>query len=302
MSTSPITPKEKLARLREKLQASRSNSEQAYLADLDDCGVKWSGRYRCNSVGCPRCTRKIISQQQKKARAFFADAYNPDMAFMTVVGPGTQDLDEADDFIEAMDKANRYRVTAGRSSSARWNDFAMFGAFELDAVGAEHVPLLGSERQALLAEVAPVSMRQDGPTWVPTYHALVHVGRLGIIEIQEAFARTWPVPGQVHVKPFETVRSVEANIDKLVSYSLKNSCEITLPKQLPNGQWDKLQVPWPVSWQADYGTWLHQRRNGFEYLRFSISPAFSQNTLSSVVHHHLKYNSGIELEPMPILF
>jgi hypothetical protein len=301
----PLTPKEKLARMREELRESHDKGKQDYLADLDDCGVKWkNGRYRCNSVGCPRCTRKIIGQQQREARAFFADMGNPgnaDMAFLTVIGDGSRDLDEVNETIEAMDKASRYRVGASRPSSL-WNDFGAWGYYEVDAVGTEHYPLLGPDRQKLLAEVAPISMGQNGPTWVPSFHAIVHIGPLGIAEVRDAFARTWPVPGQVHVKPFETVRCAADNIDRLVRYALKNSCEIEIPTQQTNGCWGKIPVPWPVSWQADYFSWLHQKKNGFQFLRFSISPESPKNAPSISVPHDLMVSSRVELGPMPILF
>jgi hypothetical protein len=306
MSTSSLSSKEKLARLRAELAESSEPSKQNYLTDLDDCGVKWkNGRYRCNAVGCPRCTRKVIGQQQKKARTFFADMVgsptNAEMALLTVVGDGTRDLDEVTGNIEAMYKATHYRV-GRQSSSSRWNGFAAWGYYEIDAVGAEHLPLLGSERRALLEKVAPVYMGQNGPTWVPTYHALVHIGRLGIAEVQNEFARTWPVPGQVHLEPFEIVRSVDANIDRLVKYGLKSACQIEVPTQKPNGEWGKAYVPWPLSWKADYFTWLHQRRNGFEYLGFSISPVSPKMIRHVTVQDDLTVLPYVEVEPMPILF
>ncbi|MBA1157475.1 hypothetical protein [Microvirga mediterraneensis] len=306
MNTLLLSSPEKLARLRAELSRSAEHAKQVYLADLDDCGVKWKdGRYRCKAVGCPRCTRTIIGQQQRKAHAFFEQMVgrptNSDMALLTVVGNGTRHLGELRGNIEAMYKAARYRVGC-LSSVSRWSTFAALGYYEVDAVGGEHLPLLGTERRALLPEIAPISISQDGPTWIPSYHAIVHTGRLGIAEVQEEFSRTWPVPGQVHVKRFQPVRSVEDNISKVVSYSLKNTCQIEIPTQMENGRWGKVYEPWPVSWQADYFTWLHQRRNGFEFLRFSISPASSRIIRDLPCHNVDNTVSSFEVEPMPILF
>lgn len=291
--------REKLSRLREELVGSADPHAIQLGHRLSECGVQWKGRYRCRSVGCPRCTRNHITQQQRKARWFFKGADNIDMAFMTVVLGGTCRLDDAAALIEATDKANRYRIGACRDSSTRWNDFAMWGSFEIDALGADHYPLLAPERLALLREIAPVLTGEAGPTWVPTYHALVHVGSLGVGEVQSEFAKTWSVPGQVHVQPFEMVRSVDENINRLVSYCCKGRFETRIPTTGPNGMHGCIRESWPTAWQVDLVTWLHHRRSAFEFLRFTVSPAGYRRSVRRINQESMSTNVH---EPMPILF
>lgn len=218
---------------------------------------------------------------------------------MTVVLGGADDLGEADDLIARSYRATRNRINAGRRASSRWADVAIKGWHEIDALGAEHYPLLGAKRKTLLDEIAPMPMGKNGPLWVPTYHAVVQLGRLDIGELRAAFQQQWGTPGQVHVVPLQPDRQVEENITRLASYANKHRCFVRL---------NHVREPWPVSWQAELYAWLETKRNAFEYLRFSIRPAALQDDAvpSSVSSQSSKQSDRVcednSLDcPMPVL-
>jgi hypothetical protein len=132
-------------------------------------------------------------------------------------------------------------------------------------------------------------LSQNRPNFVPTFHAVVDLGGLGLREVRSTFTDQWPVPGQVDLRPLHLHRPVEQNLNRLVSYSNKHLCRITL---------DHIQESWPASWQADFYTCLHHgRRNAFEALRFEIGQKKQQK---KVVEYPLAdvVDDLSEVEPM----
>lgn len=282
-----LTSKERMARLRAALIEQKTNSAHALVHDLDRCGVEWNGRYSCRSPICPRCCATNARAQQREARAFFADADNSDLALMTVVLDGTRHVDEIGEIITKGYQATRNRINAGRRKSTWWNTFAIKGWYEVDAFGPDHVPLLGSDRTALLGEIAPCQISQDGPMWVPTYHAIVKLGDVGLGEVQDAFVRQWSVPNQVHIKRFDADQPVGENIDRIASYANKHVCTVQL---------GHAYEPWPISWTASLYSRLHQHRNAFEFLRFSVK----EKVLTTVNDSSVCPVS--EIEPLPFAY
>ncbi len=275
-----------MARLRAALLETKTDSAQALLYDLDTCRVDWKGRYPCRSPICSHCRWRYIRAQQIETREFFADSGNSDLGLLTVVLGATDHLDGIEDITGKAYRGTRNRINAGRRgrNSMWWNLAAIKGWYEIDAFGVEHIPSLGSKRRALLGGIAPCSMSQTGPIWVPTFHAIVKFGGLGIGEVREAFERQWPVPGQTHLVPFRADRAVENNLDRVASYANKHACTIQL-----GGVYER----WPVSWIADLYSWLHVKRNAFEFMRFSVGEKVLHVVDDSIDH------SSIEVDPLP---
>lgn len=295
-----MTSKDKLAQLRAALLEQQSKEADRLAHDLDTCGVDWQGRYPCRSPACPRCRPRNIRTQQTDAREFFAEGTNENLGWMTVVLGGATDLGEVDDLVARSYRATRNRINAGRRATARWADFRMKGWHEIDALGAEHCPVLGTRRKALLDELGALRIGQNGPIWVPTYHAIVQLGhQLDLGEVRAAFQKQWPVPGQVHITPFNQELETSDNIDRLTGYANKHCCTVRL---------DHVREPWPVSWQAQLYTWLHATRNAFEYLRFGIGPAMSEYGSTTVrqsspnaTHDPCVNTCDSEYQPLPML-
>lgn len=282
-----LNSKEKMARLRAALLEQKTNSAHALAHDLDQCGIEWNGRYSCRSPICPHCRATNVRAQQRGARSFVADADNSELALMTVVLNGTRHVDEIGEIITKGYRATRNRINTSRRTLARWNTLGIKGWYEIDAFGADHVPLLGSDRMALLSEIAHCHVDQTEPMWVPTYHAIVKLGSVGLHEVREAFMHQWSLPNQVHIERFELDQPVGDNIDRIASYANKHVCTIQL---------GHAYEPWPISWTASLYSWLHQHRNAFEFLRFSVK----EKVLTAVNDHAVC--PVTEHEPLPFAY
>lgn len=289
MEQRPVTSKEKMDRLRSALLEEQSEASRNLIRRLDSCGVDWKdGRYSCRSPACSSCRRTYIRAEQRKTRNFFIDASNHDLAFATVVLGGSRDLDEVGTLIERGYRATRNRVNAERRMSARWSGLSVRGWYEVDAIGPEHYGQVLPKRRALLDEIAPMYDGQNGPTWVPTFHAIIRLNGIDYGQVQASFAQQWSAPAQVHIEPLNAYKSVDENIDAIVGYSNKHKSEIKLEN--PNRS-SSIIVPWSSSWSVSYYGWLGLKRNGFEFLRFSIGPKHKD-------HQKIVEQNVIELLPM----
>jgi hypothetical protein len=282
-----LTSKEKLARLRAALLARNHPASQNLADKLASCGgEKWQGRYSCRCPACPRCRMSYIRAERATVRSVFEGAANTDLALVSVVLEGTHELDAVAEIIARGYRATRNRIAAGRRASPRWNGVHMRGWYEIDAVGEDHMPLLGDQRRDLIAEIGPQWRGHPGPIWLPTYHAVVDLGGVGLGDFRDAFQRQWSVAHQCHVQPFDTDNDVADNLDNIVGYGNKHACAVTL---------GGLKEPWPVRWQADLYTCLHERRSAWETLRFSVGVKTPKVYVSCSEHE------GV-IQPLPFVF
>lgn len=281
------TPREKFARLRTALHERREARADILLGEFEDCGRKWKGSYRCGSPGCPTCRHLISNAEKLRAERAFLGADNDDLGLLTSVYATTTDLADIKTLKRRTYDVKRKRLEKLRSLDARWNDFAEEGWWELDAVGADHLPHLFPQRRALL-ETLGVNHRPDVATWVLTSHSIVYCGGLTHREIERAFVHTWSLPNQVHIRPFDLHYPVDFNVREIAGYATKFASTVELEgKDIRGG---KVYYPWPVSWNADLFTWMyHNHRSARELLRFRIGQA----KLS------VEYSSVTLLEPMP---
>lgn len=269
------------------------------LADmLARCDVDWDRKYRCRSPGCPTCRRANIRREQRVFREMLDGATNADLAFVTVVLPGTRDIDDLTAILRKGVQDARNRVKACRRTSSHWDQLAILGWHEIDAISPEQLALLPPDRRALMAEIAPLDFDQDGPTWVPTFHAVAYLGDVTADELAEALRQQWPLAGQMNVKPFNPQRNVDDNRDRVISYGNKFGCETDLSADIKGG---KLVEQWPATWEAEFLTWLHRgRRNAFERLRFAIGPKADPRPRNDPPKAHVPIRA--EVEPMPMAF
>lgn len=256
---------DRVTRLRAELIETASPTALALAAELGACGVDWGGRYRCRCPACGRCRRAYIRHQQRAALAWADGLGNADLAFASIVASGTDSVDDITDHIRATSRAFRNRLDASRRDDPdRFGNARVMGWVEIDAVAGDHLPLLGSSRRALLPQIAPLSIGGTDPVWVVTAHSLIDLGGASIAEVNDAFARQWPLPGQVDVRDLDASKPVEDNVAQLASYSCKHAGTITV---------GAIKEPWPMPWQARLYAKLAEARNANEVLRFSIGPS-----------------------------
>lgn len=256
---------DRVERLRAELIQREDPEAHALAMELAACGIDWDGRYRCRCPACGRCRRTYIRSQQRAALAWAEGLDNADLGFVSIVARGTDELAALSDITAGISRNARNRLDAERRADPeRWGSVRMLGWAEIDAVAGDHLPLLGSSRRTLLPQIAPVSIGSTDPTWIATAHAVVDVGGVSLAEVHDAFARQWSLAGQVDVQLFDTTRPVAENLERLVGYSNKHACSISL---------GALKEPWPMSWQASLYSMLAMKRNAFEFLRFGIGPS-----------------------------
>ena len=278
-----------MERLRAALVQNEDPAALALAMELAACGVDWGGRYRCRCPACGRCRRTYIRSQQRAALAWAEGLSNADLAFVSIVHGGSNTLDGLAESVPAISRGARNRLDAERRADPeRWGGVRMLGWTEIDAVAGDHLPLLGSSRRALLPQIAPVSIGSTDPTWIATAHAIVDVGGVSLAEVNDAFARQWPIAGQVDVRPLDANRLVVENLSTLVGYSNKHACSITL---------GAMKEPWPMPWQAAIFAKLSERRNAFEFLRFSVGPSIVEQEGAEALCPH-----GYEDDALPFAY
>lgn len=253
---------DRVTRLRAELIEAASPTALALAAELEACGVAWNGRFACKSPACGWCRRTYVKKQQRAAVGWAEGRGNGDLAFASIVASGTGDLTELGAHIKALSKGVRNRLDAERRVDLdRWGSVRVMGWAEIDAIAADHLPLLGSSRRTLLPRIAPLSVGSTDPVWIATAHSLIDLGGASIAEVNDAFAKQWPAAGQVDVQPLDASRPVETNVERIVAYANKFETSISL---------GALKEPWPMPWQAQIFAALAEKRNANEFLRFGV--------------------------------
>ncbi|MCJ1960186.1 hypothetical protein [Novosphingobium mangrovi (ex Hu et al. 2023)] len=239
----------------------------AALEKLSACGVEWGRRYACRSPGCPGCRGRNVKGRQKVLAERFAGCTKEGMGFLTIVLPGTNDLDQLGPLIDREKTRLRNRIRSGRAASPDWGYVFVDGTVEIDALSIDQVHALAPERRDLLLKVAPLGFGNTGPTWLPTFHCLVYRADIPTEEFQGCLERVWKEPGQVDFQPLYRHRSFDESLRRIGSYINKFTCSVDLCAPVRGA---KIVEQWPAAWEADLVNWLHERRNAFERLHFII--------------------------------
>lgn len=259
-----IKPDARLARLQEALREQRNPTDKPLLEKLERCAVDWNGRYRCRTPACPRCRRINSAKQQRDTVYKLGQLENADLAFVTVVLGGTMDINGVGAMIAKSRQDTVNRFAAARRNDERWHGTYLRAWHEIDAVGAEHIPLLPSKRKGLIPAFGPMPADSLTPMWVPTWHGILLLDNLSVEEVTDEFRRQWKLDYQVDVRPVTAEKAVTENLANVASYANKFHTTVNLE----NFQTD----PWPLHWEAQYFGWLNSgHRNPFEGLRMSIN-------------------------------
>ena len=199
----------------------------------------------------------------------------------------TSNIDGVTPIIAKSRQDTRNCFMSARRRDSQWNDTDLIAWHEIDAVGAQHLPLLPPKRKALIPLLAPMAAQTILPTWLPTFHGLMFTNGLPVEEIASQFGKQWKHEHQVDVRMLRLKDALWANLNNLSSYANKFHTTVSLE--------EKVKEPWPVAWETKFFGWLNAaHRNPFESLRMKIGKC-APNVTSEVC-------SPIEvLSPMPFI-
>jgi hypothetical protein len=260
--------REKFARLKALLSERRTAEANALLGEYEACGQKWKGSYECGSPGCPNCRRRNANRERLRTERAFTGANNEDLALLTLVHGTTLDVSALGPLRRNFYDVTRKRFGALRSPASSWNGACTNGWWEVDALSAEQVPFLFSDRHRLLHELG-AQFREGEPTWIITSHSIVYLNGMDLQEVRHGLSAFWPLAHQLDLRPFQHANPVEHNLREIAGYANKFSCIVELKSEEVRG--GKVFEPWPISWEADLFSWLNSsQRSAREFTRFHI--------------------------------
>ncbi|MFN3584944.1 hypothetical protein [Phenylobacterium sp.] len=208
------------------------------------------------------------------------------MAFATVVLDAVEEPSQIAGVVDKARTAISYIFRRERSQSTRWDGVRLTGWLETDALAGSQLSMIGIERGALTAALAP-QMSGQHPVFFPTIHAVVGLHRLEYQEFRAAFASRWSLPGQVDVRPFYKGFSKAKSLFCTTRYAIKRSRWNLLGNQY--------QV-WPAEWVAAYENWHLGWSKSFQRTRFTCRPSagWHSNRISEVMYRESSIlDSGI---------
>lgn len=210
----------------------------------------------CNQPPCPRCRGRYRRKQAKRLSERFAGTPPEGLALMTIV---LEPCIEVGDVFTTFDAARQ----AIRNLHKRrcWPEIQIGGWLETDALADEDMPLLGSDRQRLLADLRHKPPEGGAPLWWPSIHGIVALGSMAHQEFRFDLSSLWSAPRQVDVRPFYVETPVQVSITNIVDYCLKHNCSRSLLG---------IDSPWPPQWTAQYYSSLYDAKKGFRGSSFSM--------------------------------
>ena len=208
-------------------------------------------RFHCKQPGCPQCRIRYRRRCIANAQKAFAHASNSDCAFFTII---LAPADSAQDACDEFDRARQRIRNAGHKHKHGWRNLKIMGFLEMDALDAQSIPLIGSQRSKLLMDMGLRSNCNEGPTWLPTIHGLVALSEITHHEFRDHLSERWSHTLQTHVTPFHADKPINDNIVNTITYSTKHQCGINI-----RGNFD----PWPANWVAEYYSTLYESSKGF---------------------------------------
>ena len=161
---------------RDQLMSSSTCGDELY-DRLVSCGTLSEGTFgwerKCNLPACPYCRAAYARKACKAALADFDGAINEELGMATLVAGATTDVEEIGAmFIKARSDL-RNMINRQRAERRRWRNFKLIGWLEVDALAAEDLPNLGSDRSALLHGLGLPHVADGDTIWIPTIHAAV---------------------------------------------------------------------------------------------------------------------------------
>lgn len=221
------------------------------------------GRYRCEHHACWSCRRAKIRKFAKKEASRFCNADNEFCSHVIIADSVTGDLSEIRQRVAAMARALRDRRDTTAATRPRWRSVEVIGHVELDPYLPHDEGSLAPDQMALIPMLPVLANGGGGQMWIVRAHLAVRHDGIDRSELVEVFGRQWQGAGRVHAVPFHADKLAQENAGRVISYSIKHKFAHEV---------GEVSFRWPVAWQAEYWSWLHQLGRGVQPLRISVGP------------------------------
>lgn len=261
---------------------------------FDSCGRLLTTPYGrevahwCRRAACPTCATFWGRKLAQKLVAACPEAVIGDYRMLTLVAAVVSTPDDAFDVFRslrrALGNALDYRRRVPSIDRAGWRAFAVAGALELDHFMAEDFGRLGDRKQAQYRALGFDGMRAQGPQWVVTIHALVHVGTLGNAAVMALFQGFVPV---VHLQPLDIHKGLIENAENILGYAAK----VGLTTAFASGE----VQPWSPEAIAEYVSATMRCSHGRQGFKLSVYP--KKKKCKQIEKYQTDY-----LDPLPVLF
>ncbi|QFU15493.1 hypothetical protein [Microvirga thermotolerans] len=178
----------------------------------------------------------------------------------------------------ALHKAVDYRRNRSGVDRAGWQTFGLAGALEVDMFPANRFSDLGVEKQDQYRNLGfKPATAGEGPVWIVTAHALVHVGSLGHDAVMEALHSVAPI---VHLKELDEQQTLLEAAERVVGYACKVSFETTFAFGRKSS--------WPTEAVKTYLLGTMRSSHGYQGFRFVVNPKSSKKKSSMISDSHIE--------------
>jgi hypothetical protein len=265
------------------MRCQQSRAERSRQRDLRDV-MRQGWGYQCKTLACTACRRAHhVREWQVKVHDRFTGADNEACSHVTIHLARVGDLNDIREVVAGVRRALRDLRDRQARQRRRWRSIEVAGAVEVDAMAQDDVPLLLSDRAAMLPSL-PMVGAAGSVIWLPHLHAAVHHPDVDREELRAALEARWEGPHRVDVGEFHTDKLAGENAAYINGYAFKFDARTNT-----NG----IEEPWPVSRRTEWWGWLHSLRRGLEPLRVSFKP------MKAIAP--LPLARRVEVEPMPFI-
>jgi hypothetical protein len=274
---------------------------------LDDCGTLRSpGNYQeCRVPLCPRCFMLRRGRETRKnIREIFHGCENTDLGLLSVLLPVTTDLRTVRKSMAQHKQKIVNMLAVKRRADARWNTVHMVGYWELNRYSDTDYVEFGRLTQIAVDKLNWPLTANGLTVWHPHFHAIVARGEVSLAEVRDLFRHeAFDQPYQVDLRPFETTRPVESNLQSVTRYCMKFRIEDDFKRKNAFDVDDRLEfLPceerawWPKADVAAYTKWLCDQHGAFRAMRFRIGPKRKnkQTASTEAVEEVSEVSNGIE--------
>lgn len=261
---------------------------------FDSCGRTLTSpcghevRHWCRRPACPTCATFWGRKLGQGLITACPDSAPDDYQMATLILGLTSTPDDAFDLFltkrRALRNAVDYRRRAAGIDQPGWRGFAIAGALEVDQFLAEDFHQLGPGKRAQYIALGYQPEGAQGPQWVATAHALVHVGALGTAAVTALLQGVAPV---VHLQGLCDGKDLVENAEDIGGYAAK----VSLVTTLGGGE----SRTWPLDAITNYVAATMRCSHGRQAFKLSIRPAGTRKESSAG-------SSESYIEPMPIIF
>lgn len=220
-----------------------------------------SGRYRCEHHACWSCRRAKIRQFARKEAPRFCNADNEFCSHLIIADSVTGDLAVVRQRVAAMARALRDRRDATATTRLPWRSVEVVGHVELDPHLPHDEGSLAPDQKALIPTLPVLANGGGDHMWIVRAHLAVRHDGISRDELVEVFGRQWQGAGRVHAVAFHDDKLAQENAGRVISYGIKSEFKHDV---------GEVSSRWPVVWQAEYWSWLHQMGRGLQPLRISV--------------------------------